>query len=94
MPLGWTHSYPSIWGCLQLPKEFATTQLLGFPGGSDGKESSRNTGNVSSIPRLGRFPGERNGNPLQCSSLQNPVDRGAWWDTVHGVSKSQTRLSD
>ena len=94
MPLEWNHSYPSIWGCLQLPKEFATTQLLGFPGGSNGRESSCNAGDVSSIPGLGIFPGEGNGNPLQYSSLKNPVARGAWWATVHGVSKSQTRLSD
>ena len=37
------------------------------------------------IPRLGRFPGEGNGNPLQCSNVENPMDRGAWWVTVHGV---------
>ena len=45
------------------------------------------------IPGLGRSPGERNSNPLQYSCLENPMDRGAWWATVHGVSKSQTRLS-
>ena len=45
-----------------------------------------------SIPGLGRSPGEGNGSPLQCSCLENPVDRGAWWATVHWVTKSQTRL--
>ena len=47
---------------------------------------------TSSIPESGRFPGEGNGNPLQYSCLENPVDRGAWWATVHRVSKSQIRL--
>ena len=47
-----------------------------------------------SIPGLGRSPGEGNGNPLQCSCLKNSMDRGAWWATVHGVTKSRTRLSD
>ena len=46
------------------------------------------------IPGLGRSPGEGNGNPLQCSCLENPMDGGAWWATVHGVAKGQTRLSD
>ena len=49
-------------------------------------------GDVSSIPGLGRSPGEGNGNPLQYSCLENPMDRGAWWATVHGVAKSQTGL--
>ena len=47
---------------------------------------------LGSIPGLGRSPGEGNGNPLQYSCLENPVDRGAWWVTVHGVAKSQTKL--
>jgi len=46
------------------------------------------------IPGLGRSPGERNGNLLQYSCLENPMDRGAWWATVHGVAKSWTRLSN
>ena len=62
----------------------------GLPGGSDGKESACNEGDLGLIPGLGRFPGEGNGNPLQYSCLENPMDRGAWWATVHGVSKSQT----
>ena len=53
-------------------------------GGSDGKESGRNVGGLGSIPGLGRFPGEGNGNPLQCSCLENPMDREAWRATVHG----------
>ena len=68
--------------------------LLGFPGGSDDKESASNVGDPGSIPGLGRSPGEGNGNPLQYSCLENSMDRGAWQDMVHGVAKSQTRLSD
>ena len=51
-------------------------------------------GDVDSIPKLGRSPGEGNGNPLQYSCLRNPMDRGVWQATVHGVAKSQTRLSN
>ena len=68
--------------------------FLGFPGGSEGKASACNVGDPDLIPGLGRSPGEGNGNPLQYSCLENPMDGGAWWATVHGVTKSQTRLSD
>ena len=68
--------------------------MSGFPGGSDSKESACNAGDPGLIPRSGRSPGEGNGNPLQDSCLENPMDRGAWWATVHGLSKSQTRLSN
>ena len=51
-------------------------------------------GDVDSIPGSGRSPGEGNGNPLQYYCLENSMDRGAWWATVHGVAKSWTRLSD
>ena len=63
---------------------------MGFPGGSDGKESAFNTGNLGLIPGSGRYPGEGNGNPLQYSGLENSVDRGTWWATVHGVAESVT----
>ena len=53
-----------------------------------------NAGDLASIPGLGRSPGEGNGNPLQYSCLGNPMDRGAWRATVHGVTKSWTHLSD
>ena len=53
-----------------------------------------NARNSGSIPRLGRSPGEGNGNPLQCTCLENPMDGRAWWATVHGVAKSRTLLSD
>ena len=62
--------------------------LLGFPGGSDHKESAYNAGDPGSIPGLGRSPRGGNGNLLQYSCLENPMDRGAWWATVHGVTKS------
>ena len=67
---------------------------MGFPGGSDGKESACNTKDPGLIPGLGRSPREGNGNPLQYSCLENSIDRGAWWATVYGVAHSQTRLSD
>ena len=62
---------------------------LGFPGGSDGKESPCNAGDWGSIPELGRSPGEGDGNPLQYSCLENFMDGGAWQATVHGVTKNQ-----
>ena len=65
-----------------------------FPGGSDGKASAYNAGDLGSIPGLGRSPGEGNGNPLQYWCLENPMDRGAWQATVHGVTKSWTLQSD
>ena len=58
-----------------------------FPGGSDSKASAYKAGDPGSIPGSGRFPGEGNGNPLHCSCLQNPMDREAWWPTVHRVTK-------
>ena len=63
---------------------------MGFPSGSDGKESACNAGDLGSIPGSGRSPGVGNGNPLQYSCLENPVDKGHWWATVHGVAKSWT----
>ena len=60
----------------------------GFPGGSDGKQSACNAGDPGSIPGSGKSPGEGNGNPLQYSCLENPMGRGAWRATVHGVSES------
>ena len=66
----------------------------GFPGGSEDKVSACNIQDLGSIPGLGRSPGEGNGNPLQYSCLENPMDRGAWRATVHGVAKSRTQLSN
>ena len=73
---------------------YITITKSGFPGGSDSKESAYNVGDLGSIPGLGRTPGEGNGNPLQYSCLENSMYREAWQATVHGVTKSQTRLSD
>ena len=67
-----------------------TPGFLSFLGGSDGKESTCNVGDLGSIPGLGRSPGGGYGNPLQYSGLENPMDRGAWWAAIHGATKSQT----
>ena len=61
---------------------------------SDGKELAYNAADLGLIPGSGRSPGRGNGTPLQYSCLENPMDRGAWWATVHRVEKSQTGLSD
>ena len=58
------------------------------------KNPPANVGDVSSVPGLGRYPGEGNGNPLHYSCLGNPMDRGIWWAAVHGVTKSRTGLSN
>ena len=63
---------------------------MGFPGGSDGEESTCNAGNQDLIPGSGGSPGEGNDNPLQYSCLENSMDRGASWATVHGEVKSWT----
>ena len=66
---------------------------MGFPGGSRSKESACNAGDLGSVPGLGKYRGDGNGNPLQYSCLENPMDRGAWQATVHGVRKeSDTKI--
>ena len=72
--------------CIQLISLFDQD----FPGGSDGKASACNAGDPGSVPGLGRTPGEGNGNPLQYSCLENPMDKGAWQAIVHGVAESDT----
>ena len=67
---------------------------MDFTGGSDGKESACNAGDLGSIPGWGRSPGEGNSNPLQYSCLENSTDKGAWWATVHRPAKSWTQLSN
>ena len=79
------------------PSDQTTTTDRGrgvFPGGSDGKEPACNARDPDWIPGSGRTPGEENGCPLQDSCVENPMDREAWWATVCGVAKCQTRLSD
>ena len=71
-----------------------TVSIWVLPGGSDDKESACSVGDLGSIPGSRRSPGEGNGSPLQYSCLENPIDGGAWQATVHGVTKSQTRLSN
>ena len=73
---------------------FIRTSSSGFPGGSDGKEYAYNAGDLGSIPGSGRSPGEGNGNPIQYSCLENPMDGGDWQATVLGVAKSWTQLSN
>ena len=71
-----------------------TSVFLGFPGGSDGKESACNVGDLGSIPGLGRSPGEGNSYPPYYFALENSMDREVWYATVHGAAKSQTWLSN
>ena len=73
-------------------EEIISELSLGFPGGSEVKESACNVGNLGSIPGSRRSPGEGNSNPLQYSCLENPMDGGAW--RFHRVAKSWTRLSN
>ena len=86
--------------CPQLPgkpdtcKGLAIAKMGGFPGGSEVKASACNAGDLGSIPGSGRSPGEGNGNPLQYSCPKNPMDGGAWWATVQGVTNSRTPLRD
>ena len=89
------------WGCKESDTterlnwtELNWTHLKGFPCSSVGKGSACSAGDPGSIPGLGRFPGEGNGNPLQYPCLENLRDRGAWWATAHRVAKSRVWLSD
>ena len=68
--------------------------LLGFLGGSEVKNLPANSGDTDLIPGLGRYPGGGNGNPLQYSCLENSMDRGAWWATVHGSQRVGGDLAD
>ena len=84
----------TITSCIWL--EFVCSHLIGIQNLShlDSKKSACKAGDPGSIPRSGRSPGKGNGNPLQYSCLENPVDRGAWWARVRGVTKSWTQLSN
>ena len=85
------HVIPSSSGPGWVGYTVTSLVLWGLPGGSDSKESACNAGDLGSIPGLGRSPGGGCGKPLQYYCLDNPMHRGAWWATVHGVTK--TRLS-
>ena len=82
------------WGHKELDMTEQITLKNSFPGSSVVKNPLANAGDTGSIPGPGRSPGEGNGNPLQYSCLGNPMDRGAWWAIVCGVTKSWTQLSD
>ena len=84
------HSFLSACTTIAYLKRIKTPD---FPGASEVKASACNAGDLDLIPGLGRSPGEGNGKPLQYSCLENPMDGGAWWVTVHGVTKSRTQLS-
>ena len=73
-------------------KRLPTPVFLDFPCGMADKESACNTGDVSLIPGSRRSPGEGNGNPLQYFCLENPMDRGVWWDTAHEVARVEHNL--
>ena len=94
----WVHIRWTQWGPISLKDWLFLCEkkkkIGGFPGGSDSKASACNVGDPCWIPGSGRSPGEGNGNPLQHSCLENPMDGGAWEATVHGVAKSRTRPSD
>ena len=94
--VSYIHKHVDIASLLTNKKKFYTIYLIspflcGFPGGSVGKESTCDAGDVGSIPGLGRCPGEGNGNSLQYSCLENPMERGACWTTVHGILKQSDR---
>ena len=84
----------SQWDLPKMGRSAKITAFMGFPGGSDGRESACSAGDPGSVPGLGRSPGEGNGYPLQYSCLENPMDRGAWRAAVHGVAVTQIRLSE
>ena len=73
---------------------YTINKRLGFPGGSDGKESACNAGDPSLIPGLGKSPGEGNDNPLQYSCLGNSVDRGAWWTTNSSCGRKESDMTE
>ena len=75
-------------------KRLSSSKDLGLPWWLSSKESVCNAGDSGSIRGLGRSPGKGNDNPLQYSCLENPMDRGAWWATVHGVAQSQTKATE
>ena len=95
LPLLFNISLEVLDNTIKHEKEIKGIQIrLGFPDGSDGKESACNAGDPSSIPGSGRSPGEGSDNPLQYCCPENPMDRGVWRVPVHEVTKSWIQLSD
>ena len=90
-PLSMGFSRQESWSGVPLPSPL-TMLFVGFSGGSVGKESACNAGDLGLISGSGRSPGEWNGTPLKYSCLKNPMDRGAWWATIQRVTKNQPRL--
>ena len=90
--LRWTHTHSLSFVINIRPQSYWIKAH--FPGGSDCEESACNAGDEDLLPGWGRSPGGGNGNPLQYSCLENSIDRGAWWATVHGVTKTWTQLND
>ena len=89
----WTHKCnQATLRSLVFKHDYTNTEIA--PSGMDGKESACNAGDPGSIPSSGRSSGEGNGCPLWYSCLENPMDREAWWATVHVVAKGRTRLSE
>ena len=88
------HKWRKRYACSGWRVYYSLHTYWGFPGGSDSKESTCSAGDLGLTAGSGRSPGGRHGCPLQDSCLENPMDRGAWQATVHGIAKSQTRLSD
>ena len=80
-------SFMELWACKLAQSQWDLSKPLGFTSSSVGKGSACSAGELSSIPGSGRSPGEGNGSPLQYSCLENPMDRGAWRATVHGVAR-------
>ena len=83
-------SHPPVYGLIgqrNMHVYLGGSVVKGLPRGTSGKESACNTGNLGSVPGLGRFPEEGNGNPFQYSCLGNPMDRGAWWTIVCGIAR-------
>ena len=84
-----------LWKCPKINTLFQFSPVVGFPGGSDGKESTCNAENLGSIPELGRSPqGEGMATLSSILAWRIPIDRGAWRVTVHGVAKSEIQLSN
>ena len=93
IPTTWWASWSILGGFIEKTLTHWEREFIGFPGSSVVKNLPANAGEMGSIHGWGRSSGEGQGNPLQCSCLGNPMDRGTWWATAYEVTKSQTWLS-